>query len=165
VGKRLPTEAEWEYAASGPENFKWPWGNQFQLNLSAAGAGSLRPVGSFPDGASPFDVLDMAGNATEWVADAYSTSFYANSPTTNPVNTQGAQKIFRGGAFDNPDGSFYTTSRRYPKSAGSVDADIGFRCAQDAPEVNEAEPQGVKGTRLTEFCKAYDVYKPGAKCP
>ena len=166
VGKRLPSEAEWEFAASGPENFKWPWGNQFQLNLSAASAGSLRPVGSFPDGANPFGVLDMAGNANEWVADNFTPNFYTESPTTNPRNDAGGNnRLYRGGSYDNPDASYYTTSRRYVKTILAVEVDVGFRCAQDAPEVNKAEPQAARGTRVTEFCKAYDIYKPGAQCP
>lgn len=102
-GLSLPTEAQWEWAARGPEGRRYPWGNQWDprrcSNKGTPGADFFTfPVGSFPNGASWCGALDMAGNLAEWCEDWYSETYYAVSPTVDPRGpATGTKKIWRGG--------------------------------------------------------------------
>lgn len=134
AGGRLPTEAEWEKAARGTEEQLFPWAgestDETRLNLLSTGA---MPVGSFPAGASPFGLLDMAGNVEEWVADWYSPDYYATSPAEDPPGpATGLLRVVRGGSFNSNRGGVRTTARGRAQPDAHFPS-IGFRVVLSAP--------------------------------
>ena len=129
LGKRLPSEMEWEKAARGPEGNLFPWGNTFNpanANIKATGIRGTVAVGSFPAGASPYGVEDMAGNVWEWTADPYQA--YPNSTYVDQFYSDDF-RVTRGGGWFDDEAQVRATNR----SAAALDAandDLGFRCAR-----------------------------------
>ncbi len=173
IGGQLPTEAQWEKAARGQNGNKYPWGNNSPncdlANLKTCG-GHTSPVNAYPNGKSPYGLLDMAGNVYEWVNDFYDPNYYASAPSSNPTGpATGNDRMIRGSSFET-DLTQILSAIRHPSPQDYHNYDLGFRCVVPqpkafAPYCQNASYLPIGGTQTQNAaCSLPDVQVGGNYC-
>jgi formylglycine-generating enzyme required for sulfatase activity len=130
MGKRLPTEAQWEYAATGGKNFEYSWGNEAPEKNRCVMQGSRHPEKPGTFGPNSCGLYDMTGNVWEWTNDHYQADYYSTGENIDPKGPEvGQYRVVRGGGWYSS-GEQLSAHNRYWFDPFSAETSIGFRCAK-----------------------------------